>query len=60
MGSCFDDEHAILDPGPTDGCFGQGDAQRSAGLRQHPHTLVLDQQDQALLYQQVAFGRVVR
>jgi hypothetical protein len=59
MGSRFDDEHTILNPSPADWRLGQGDTQRSARLRQHLHALVLDQQDQALVDQQVAFGRAV-
>ena len=59
MSSRFDDKHAIFDPGSPDRRLGQRDAQRSARFCQHPHALVLNQQDQALVDQQVTLGRAI-
>ena len=52
MGSRFDYKHTIFNPGSPDWRLGQRDTQRSARFRQHPHPLVLNQQDQALVDQQ--------
>lgn len=59
MSSRFDNDRAIVDIRPPDGCLGQGDPQRPAIFREDANALAFDQEDHASADEQIAFWRTV-